>query len=265
MNTTYAQEQESLARVLRDKIFKYKAARPNLSSSQIASKFGMSSSTFCRLENLDIKTPTFDQIIKVFNGTGSDEDLITYLKRNYPRLVEVFNESISNGVSPFMNQDLCEYLESPSTSKIMVLAGSKSGLPIDLVKEEFGNNGVKVCDDLYEKGILVINENNYFINSEVKGVTNKTILDLIKNSANDFFDLEGLNNGDSLNYLSFRSESIDLDRVYPQIVSLLKETNTQIKSIMDNPDNMGESTVFVGMISDSIIRNTICKEKEVLQ
>lgn len=262
---TYEQEKESLARVLRDKIFSYKAARPNLSSSQIASKFGMSSSTFSRLENLDIKTPTFDQVVKIFNGVGDRDALVQYLEINYPNLTGVFQEYIAKGMNPFLTPEMCSYLEDPTTSKLMILAGSKSGLPQELVKEEFGNSGLAICVDLVEKDLLVNREGRFFINSTSSGITNKTILELIKNVSTGMFDLAGLEAGDALNYISFRSESIDLERVYPQIVSILKETNAKIKLIMDNPENRGEDTVYVGVISDSILKNKLTKNKRKMQ
>lgn len=262
---TYEQEKESLARVLRDKIFSYKAARPNLSSAQIASKFGMSNSTFSRLENLDIKNPTFDQVVKIFNGVGDRDSLIQFLENNYPNLVEVFQEYIAKGMNPFLSPEMCSYLEDPVTSKIMILAGSSCGLPIELVKEEFGNSGIAICEDLRGKNLLIQQDERFFINSKSSGITNKTILELIKNVSTGMFDLSGLEDGEALNYISFRSESIDLERVYPQIICILKETNTKIKSIMDNPDNSGEDTVYVGVISDSILRNKLTKNKRKTQ
>ena len=108
---TYEQEKESLARVLRDKIFSYKAARPNLSSSQIASKFGMSNSTFSRLENLDIKNPTFDQVMRIFIGTGDKPGLLEYLKKYYPDLIHLYEDFSRNNKNCLIDDDLAKHLK----------------------------------------------------------------------------------------------------------------------------------------------------------
>ena len=265
---TYEQEKESLARVLRDKIFSYKAARPNLSSSQIASKFGMSNSTFSRLENLDIKNPTFDQIIKVFNGTGSNGDLIQYLKKRYPEIAVTYAKIYQNTTdSSYIRHEVLEYLVNPETNKLMVLAFSECGLSRELVKEEFGNDGLRKLEMLIEKSILIKKDDRYYPHDKNMAIvpTQKDTKKLVELSLKDFYDLSGFEEGSASNFLSFQSESIDSERVYPHIISLLKEMNQRIRSIFNDPENRGDETVFVSLISDTVLKNDLVARKKQLK
>ena len=255
---TYEQEKESLARVLRDKIFSYKAARPNLSSSQIASKFGMSSSTFSRLENLDIKTPTFDQVIRIFKGTGDKEGLLKYLKEYYPELINVYLDFAKDGVSVISEQNV-KFLTDERTSKLMLLAYSKCGLSLELVKEEFGKEGLRNLELLVSKGALKERNGSFYPDDEAVMLSQSDTKFLCEYSIKDLYNLTGFESGEAGNYLTFQSESIDLDRVYPQIVSLLQETNQRVREIFNNPENHGKDTVFVTLVSDSIIPNDLRK------
>lgn len=257
---TYEQEKESLARVLRDKIFSYKAARPNLSSSQIASKFGMSNSTFSRLENLDIKNPTFDQIIKIFNGTGAQAEMMDYLKRYYPQITRAYMEAfpqIADGSA--VSAEVKSYVTNPETCKIMLLAFSECGVSKDQIKEEYGNNGVRTLEYLVDKTILIEKDERFFPKDKGVFLTQEDTKFLAQYALENFYDVRGFEEETASNYLTFQSEGIDLDRVYPQIISLLRELTGRVRTIFNNPENHGEDTVFVSLISDSIMKNDLRK------
>lgn len=259
MNTTYAQEQASLAGVLRERILDYKKARPNLSSQQIATKFGMSSSTFNRIENLDIKTPTFDQVIKVFNGTGCRGDLLAYLKGNYPEIAQAYlgHYPQSESGASIVSNDIKKYLVDPSTSKLMILAFSKCGLCRDQVKEEFGNDGIRSLDFLIDQGVLVKKGERYFPREKGTILSQKDTKYLCEHTLKQCYDLRGLEEERAANYMTFQSESIDIDKAYPLIIGLLKEVNQRVREIFNNSEFEGDDTVFVSLVSDTVLTNDL--------
>lgn len=252
---------EDLAMMLRRKIRAYKKARPNLSSHQIAKKFGMSSATFSRIENLDIKNPTFDQVIKVLTGTGDHKDVLAYLKMHYPQIARIYSEGFSEkDESMFLRGKSAEYMTNPRTSKLMIMALSECGLKKSVVKDEFGNEGLRTLDFLIEKGILYSMDGELFRPKESgSAVDMKTTKALVNRALNDFYDVKGYEERTSMNFLSFQSESINLEKVYPMIISLLSELQQNVRTIFNDPSNKGEETVFVSMISDSLIKNDLAK------
>ncbi len=250
---------EDLAPMLRRKILDYKRIRPNLSSQQIAKKFGMSSSTFNRIENLDIKTPTFDQVIKVLTGTGHHEDLLSYLEENYPAIASIYEKGLHKASnSKYVKESVSDYLVDPRTSKLMLISFSKSGLKRSLIESEFGKDGLRILKFLVDKKILYHDGNNIFRvrDSGVK-IDQKATRSLVNRALNDFYDLNGFEEKTSYNYLTFQSESINLEKVYPIIIGLLAELQQNVREIFNNPDNHGEDTVFVSTISDSLIKNNL--------
>ena len=59
----------NLGQILREKILKYKAKHPKLSSVQLAKRFGLPNATLHRIENLGVEKPSFDQVLKILRGT----------------------------------------------------------------------------------------------------------------------------------------------------------------------------------------------------
>jgi transcriptional regulator with XRE-family HTH domain len=259
MTTNPPLPKEDLAHMLRRKILAYKSVRPNLSSQQIAKKFGMSSSTFSRIENLDIKTPTFDQVIKILTGTGHHKDLLSYLNENYPEIASTYKRGYSQPVgTKFINTDIADYLIDPQTSKLMLIAHSVSGLKKSVVLEEFGKAGLRLVNTLLEKDILVEKEVDIYYPKE-KGsmLDQRSTRSLVRRSITDFYNINGFEDRTASNFLTFQSESINLEKVYPVIINLLSELQTNVRNIFNNPSNHGEDTVFVSTISDSLIKNNL--------
>ncbi|MBT7609891.1 MAG: helix-turn-helix transcriptional regulator [Bacteriovoracaceae bacterium] len=259
MTTNPPLPKEDLANMLRRKILSYKSARPNLSSQQIAKKFGMSSSTFSRIENLDIKTPTFDQVIKILTGTGHHKDLLGYLNENYPEIASTYKKGYSQPLgSEFISEDIADHLIDPQTSKLMLIAHSVSGLKKSVIIEEFGNSGLRILDSLIEKDILIEKESGvYFPRENGSMLDQRATRSLVDRSINDFYNINGFEDRTAANFLTFQSESIDLEKVYPMILSLLSELQRNVRDIFNDPENHGDETVFVSTVSDSLIKNNL--------
>ncbi|MBT7608612.1 MAG: hypothetical protein HN576_02580 [Bacteriovoracaceae bacterium] len=250
-----------LAHVLKDKILEYRKARPQLSSQQIAKKFDIPNSTFNRLENLTIKVPNFDQAIKVLSGTGHEKEILPYFEEFYPNLADTYKKGLgSNQVPTLLDEDATNYLLDQSSSKLMIIALSSSGLKKSVVIEEFGKSGLRTVERLIEKGILKENEfETYFPRENGSNLSIKDTQTLISRSLSQFFDINGYENKTSLNNMNFQSESIDLEKAYPLIINLTEEFQKAIREIFKNPIYKGEETVFVSSFTDSLLKNNLIK------
>lgn len=83
-------KEESLCFFLRKSIREYKKLHPNFSSSQLARNWGLSSSSFNRIENLEVRIPKVDQVEKVLRGCGKEKEILPLLKKFYPNLTGLF-------------------------------------------------------------------------------------------------------------------------------------------------------------------------------
>lgn len=267
---TYEQEKESLARVLRDKIFSYKAARPNLSSAQIASKFGMSNSTFSRLENLDIKNPTFDQVVKIFNGVGDQKGLLKFIKDKYPE-ISIMYRSVYNleREAKFYRDLTSDYFVDERTHKLMLLAASNNGVCEQVIKEELGRDGLRHLDLLIKEDVIEKRGEKYFVKDDGFLLTQEHSRDILLASIRNCYDLHGFNEKTAENWLSYQAESVNLSKVMPKVMSLIKELNQRVRELFNDPENAGEEVMWVGLASDTVLENNLLerylKEKGKIQ
>ena len=95
--------EDSLCFFLRSKIREYKKAHPNFSSSQLARNWGLSSSSFNRIENLEVRVPNVDQVEKILKGCAKEEEILPILKKYYPSLTSLFEWLLTN--RPKMNKE----------------------------------------------------------------------------------------------------------------------------------------------------------------
>ncbi len=117
-----------LCKSLRTKILNFKSEHPRLSSQQVAKLFDMSNSTLNRIENIEIKRPSVEQVLKILCGVGSKSDIQKYLDKFYPELSDVYFEhhqvnSLSNtekiDIDPELDKELIEELSYLEASKIL--------------------------------------------------------------------------------------------------------------------------------------------------
>ncbi len=76
---------------LQEKIKDYKKAHPRLSSSQIAKKWGMSTSSFNRIENLETKKTSVELSIRILKGVGMTDVLFETLGQYYPEFRDLYS------------------------------------------------------------------------------------------------------------------------------------------------------------------------------
>jgi len=110
-----------LCLILRDRIRDYKKKHPRLSSQQIAKRFNMASSTFNRIENMDIKTPSLDQLIKVLRGTGNLGELLGFLEKFYPEISKTYSNYYNKFPNTQGSESYNRFIENPKYFKILLM------------------------------------------------------------------------------------------------------------------------------------------------
>ncbi|TNF03129.1 MAG: hypothetical protein EP326_02650, partial [Deltaproteobacteria bacterium] len=163
---------------------------------------------------MDIKNPTFDQIIKIFNGTGDKEGLVQYLKKYYPIIANTYGQLYSHKDSDkYFGSETIKNIIDPQAHQIMLLAISKTGVSRELIQNEYGNTGVRTLDRLHSEGIVFLKDNRYFARDEGNIFpTQRDTKELVRLTLENSYDLQGFEDQTAGNFLSFQTEGINLDK-----------------------------------------------------
>lgn len=237
-----------LVEFLQRQIWEYKKAHPRYSSSQIAKLWGLSTSSFNRIENLETKKPSVEQSIRILKGVGLKDKLFETLGEFYPELRGVFLELSNHSQKLSISQaDMLtqSYFENPDFFIVMALAASRSGISLEEIENK------QVLSELLENKILIKRENGRFGLREKNialnlGSTRK----LLSMSINNCYDEQKYLQ--KSNWLSFLSESVDKVKVLPELVSILKDAHQKIELLFNDPKYQGTDTLFAGLVCDSM-------------
>jgi len=250
----------TLCNLLSARIREFKSKNLDLSSAEIARKWGLSSSSFNRIENLEISTPSIDHIRKILRGSGFPDEILPTLKKHHPDISSIYEEL-------YLDEDMIrraiedkdptveEYFTNPDTFRIMILASSKSGISLDEVKSEFGRMGLEKVRELMHKDILEIgSEGRIFWNESVskKSLSTKVTHQLFYLTAEHCVDIDNLNKKDSS--LSFYADSVDQKLALPEIQKIWKRTHDEIRMVFEDLKYQGSDTVFVGFMNDTVLK-----------
>lgn len=236
---------------LRDRVKGYKKDHPYLSGTQIAKRFNMSTSALNRIENCDVKTPAIDQVIKVLRGTGAKGDLLKYLDDRYPIIAETYKEAYSSSSSEFVDIDLEYFLNDKDKFLIILLALTGSGTSVQEIRNEFGSRGIAELEFLLEKGLL--REEDGFVGGNNQPLTTsfETLQNLLAYSVEKCYDATNRRNQD--NYIYFRACRVNRDKVFKRIMNVLENAESEIMSLINDPEFKGNDDLFFGMVADSLI------------
>ena len=250
-------DRPNICEVLQEKILKYKRKHPRFSGSQIARKWGLSTSSLNRIENGDIKTPTIDQSIKILKGVGVDKDIVEFIRTYYPEIHEsLFAYYIETSESVELEKSLETYFQDESTYKMMLLASTKSGLKENFILQEYGRDGHKKFMKLASKGYLIHDNGSFFIPGVDVHLDQLSSLKvgqfLLKSLSQDFL-VKG-----ELEQTDFRLEyhNINFEKVEDELYSLINDFNFELKKILKNKNNHGDD-VFVTSQLNTIINQNI--------
>lgn len=243
----------TLCEALGHRIRSYKEDHPNLSGTQIAKKFNMSTSSLNRIENGDVRVPNIDQVLKVLRGTGATGDLLKYLDANYPIIADTYRDLYSHNLkSQFVDLNFESFFEDRDTFLLSLLLVTKDHLTRKEIDFLFGIEGQNVINKLLKsKYVKEEGKKIYFINNEPLQMEQEALKKLMSLTIEKCYRADEINKG--LNYLSFKSSSVDLEKTMPKVINILKEAHSKMRDVMNDSENTGEDCIFFGLVADSLI------------
>jgi len=254
----------SLKDFLSDCIRSIKKSYPNYSSVQIAKKLDISSSTFSRLENCEIIKPSFNTALKIVRETCGESKVQAFIEKHYPEMFSNFKMTYpGNNNLEFMPEEAEAFLQDPTAFEIMMMATSNVGLSKGIVKTEFGNRGLQVMESLIFKKILTEKDGVFTLGSNNFNFGQETVKKLLQNLVNSSYDLSVF--GTQRNWLSVQYESVDMNRVTPQLREVYVRANAEIRAIFNNPENAGKDVMWAGLVMDSLLKREKPESNGVIQ
>lgn len=238
-------ERPNICEVLQEKIRKYKRQHPRFSGSQIARKWGLSTSSLNRIENGDIRNPTIDQSIKVLKGVGIDKDVVEFIRTYYPDIHEsLFAYYIETSDSVELEKTLETFFQDESTYKMMLIASTKNGLSENYVLQEYGRSGHKKFMKLAANGYLINKNGNFFIpgvDIHLDQLSSFRVGQNLLSSISQEFLVKG-----AVEKTDYRLEyhNVDFEKIKDEVNSLINDFHFELKKVIKNKDNFGED-IFV--------------------
>ncbi len=250
-------ERPNICEVLQEKIRKYKRQHPRFSGSQIARKWGLSTSSLNRIENGDIRNPTIIQSIKVLKGTSDNQEIVEFMRTYYPDIHEslfsYFTESSRESVS---DKDIEDYFSNEETYKMMMLASSSCGLSENYILQEYGRSGHKKFMKLAAKGIVKNIDGRFYTKEKNYILSEKSSLKITEYITKRIY--QNIDVFDKDQYRGFiHYESINFEKVKSQIEALMDDYKFEILKILKSPENQGEDLFTIVNLATCINQTEI--------
>ncbi|MBT4789948.1 MAG: helix-turn-helix transcriptional regulator [Halobacteriovoraceae bacterium] len=233
---------------------------PKYSSAQIAKEIGMSQPTFNRIENGQTN-PSLNSISKLLSAIGKSHKISAAIEIANPSLASTLKENLSHNLeTPLIGGELAKYFTISEYRNILLLALTRSGTTKDEVQGEYGNAGIKNLEEMLKstllhetRGIIRANENKVTFDQD-------TLRDSLVDCIAKKYDAEKFGNNE--NWLSFQTESVNKSKAMSLIRSKLQRVYKEIKEeILYSPDYYGNDKVFVGMVADSLLKDSIISKE----
>jgi hypothetical protein len=143
-----------LKEFLSDCIKSIKKAYPNFSSVQLAKKLDLTTSTFSRFENREIKKPSFTHALKIVREACGETRVQDFIKLHYPDMFSNFTKTYpGNSDLEFIPQEAETFLQDPTAFELIMMATSNAGLRREVVIAEFGNRGLLALENLISRNM----------------------------------------------------------------------------------------------------------------
>ena len=246
---------------------KLKTRYPFFSSSQIAGKIGVAQSTFSKVEN-GTGRPTLRTLSRLLSATGQAQtidDVETLLEgRNGG-----YSESVANNLSHvkgnrFLVGDLAEAFACAGYAMVLLLASTNSGTTREEVRENHGSGGIVALEEMIRLDIL--KESGGVVKSCVSDqkepfvFDHQTAKDILVRCIREKYDPDKYGSG--RNWLSFQTESVDVEKATGAIRAVLKKAYLGIEKILRSPEYGGDGKMFIGIVADSLTDETAKNDKK---
>jgi transcriptional regulator with XRE-family HTH domain len=242
-------DEGELCKLLRERIRTYKKAHPRLSSQQIAKRFGMTTSSFNRIENMDILSPGIEQVVKVLKGTGNLDELVEFMNKFFPEISSTYFDFYARNKSEESGDLLCEYLRKEKYFLVLIITMVYGISENDLIKA-LGKNGLEIADELVEKGLVTIKDSYYTNATADFWINDETTIELFKNTISSFGSDYNSNDYDRQYCIDFLS--CDKHKVLPEVMKILRKARQDIVDLVDQDKNNGKDVLFLGFVGDII-------------
>lgn len=241
-------ESTDLALELRRKIKDFKLQNPGLTSFDIAKQFGLAPATFHRLENVEIKKPSFEQVSKVLKGIGCDTELYGFIEKHYPEILEVVESKVDKNLETkkdISSKAMEVMLDEKYGQVFRYIMSKKASVTEKEIIYEFGQHGQRALLNLKERSLIILDESGRIICNEGIHIANyDNIARLASREISESFNREGANSGNSLNFLAYLTNSIDPDYVLPKIEQELRLVGWKIKKMLAEDEKCKGDTPF---------------------
>jgi len=249
---------------LSDCIKTIKKSYPNFSSAQLAQRFDLSSSTFNRIENREIKKPTFAYALKIVREACGEEKVQNFIKNHYPEMFKDFEKTYpGNSKLEFLPVEAESYLQDATSFEVMMLASSNAGASRELINSEFGKKGLVILDALVSKDIVHEINGVYKISLPNFNFSQETVKKLLLNLVNSSYDLSAF--GTHTNWLSVQYESVNREKVTPKLREVYVRANSEIRAIFNDSENAGNDVMWAILATDSLLKRNNQNNEEVIQ
>ena len=233
---------------LQDCVKGLRKASPNLSDSQIAKKLGISSSTFGRIANAEVKT-SFNNALSISRRVCGEEKVQEFIAKFYPEMKKTFDKVYSgNAHKPFVKNDLESFLQDSNTHELVMMAMTNAGVLKETIQSEFGQKGLRVLDSLIEAGLIHEIEPNLF-KCDGANFGQDTVQKLVQNVTQSNYELAAFGKKD--NWLSVQWESVDADYIGPKLVEICRKANQEVRTLFSDPKSAGKDVMWFTLGMDS--------------
>ncbi|CBW25248.1 hypothetical protein BMS_0323 [Halobacteriovorax marinus SJ] len=243
-------ENKTIANILAEHIATYKKSHPNLSSQQIAKKFGVTSSSFNRIEKGDVSNPTIDQVVKILGGVGRHAEIVGYLSKHYPIVSKTFRDFYTTEDGVNSGDKLSIYIQKREFALLILYTLVCKDVTKSEIKRVFGEIGELRLEKLIEENVISVDmkgfvgEVNHFIKLDPQAAISisKTLLD-------ECFEVYVDGDWNSMLWVDCKRVKKD---VVPEVINILNQAYKDIDNILSDEKNEGDHPMFYLLCTDSL-------------
>ncbi len=252
---------QKLTAELQELINNHRQQFPHLSDKAIAGNL-MDRATVNRARNgKKIGHAKALEIVKAIHKGKSLDQMIELTKGEIQKILIEASETIysTNHQNIILSKEHDKYFQDRSTYKIAMLAHTVDGITEKFIKEEFGNDGLRIFSKMKADGILYQIEgqhlDKWFASSidEDVNFSQNAVKDLAINLIEGSYQIDKWDQG--RRRLTIQWESVNYKKVMPVISAILKNAYESIADICANPKNHGPDTFYALMNYDVVCSN----------
>lgn len=240
-----AQRRQIIAKNIFDE---YKSSRPNKSTAQIASEWGISQATLSRIVNGKANL-TLDFLLRLIIRSQNCNKIIDFLSKTDPEIAEAFKTALGfKKHIPRLNHPLEHLFVDKKYYKILTYAFTSRGFDKEDV-ERLSEEELQTLSELQKVGLIRKTADGKF-----KGVLDHFRLSdeiTIKLAILEGkrFEKKDIDKSDK-SFASHQSESLS-DNALKDYKTLLRKQFLERDKFLNNSDNFGNNVVTTGVISQT--------------